>query len=264
MIQARRRFLSADYYSELLQTLITLVKSEAPSSSASTEATPNAMPMTWLDVGCGEGYYTGHLQQAMPLTQWQGIDIAKEAIKLAASSYTCTSTYTNTHANSATYVSSDATTAQFAVASSRRIPKAENSCDGILQIFTPSFPAEISRVLKPEGQWIRVTPGPAHLTELRQAIYPSARPHSAPEIPAGFKSLPVIQHGSSCDTHTSEHASEHKVMKTITLDSAAAIQDLLAMTPYQWHGDPAAKAALSALSELTITLDFRIERLQLN
>lgn len=229
MIQARRRFLSTGHFDELLQALIQLIQQLQPATTK--EAVD--VKKTWLDIGCGEGYYTGHLQGSLPNTQWQGIDIAKDAIKLAASAHP----------------------AQFAVASSRRIPVAENSCDGVLQIFAPSFPAEISRVLKPGGTWIRVTPGPNHLQELRQAIYPTARPHTAAEMPEGFQA-------------SSNQPNAVKVTSTITLTNTAstenttAIQDLVAMTPYQWRGSQTEKAALSELSHLSVTLDFTIEQLQ--
>lgn len=211
MIQARRRFLSSDHFAPLVTALLPLYSMVPPNSDC-------------LDIGCGEGHYIKCLQSALPHINWQGCDISKEAIKLAAKS--CS--------------------AQFIVASNRHLPVATQCVDGVLQIFAPAFPAEVRRILKPDGHWVRVTPGPDHLKELRAIIYPTAKAHARAEIPEGF----------SVKTET-------KIQETLSLTTPEQIQDLLMMTPYQWHGNQQAKENLGQQTTFDVTLDFLIEQLTL-
>ena len=65
MLQARRRFLEAGYYSPLLERL--------------GQFTQSAQCM--LDVGCGEGYYSRQLNAHA------GLDIAKDGVRMAAKAH---------------------------------------------------------------------------------------------------------------------------------------------------------------------------------
>ena len=40
----------------------------------------------WLDIGCGEGYYTAQIAQALPQAQGYALDISREAVKRASES----------------------------------------------------------------------------------------------------------------------------------------------------------------------------------
>lgn len=76
MAAARRDFLSKDYYRPLLDALCDLALSH-------TGAEP-----TLLDVGCGEGYYTAGIYQALCAAgkrpRMAGTDISKSILRLAA------------------------------------------------------------------------------------------------------------------------------------------------------------------------------------
>lgn len=73
MMQARRLFLQAGHYQPLRERVVTLLKDAQPS------------PTAVLDIGCGEGYYTARLKS--PGCRTYGLDIAKNAIRLAAKRY---------------------------------------------------------------------------------------------------------------------------------------------------------------------------------
>lgn len=156
-LQARRKFLMADFFAPLLPLLNSLIPVSA---------------RTLLDIGCGEGYFTEALRQQMTATSFvYGIDIAKTGIKLAARSYP----------------------GNYAVASSFALPLVDQSMDVITRIYAPSCDAELQRVLAPQGRVIIVTPGDQHLLRLRQLIYAEVRPHPKPQTPSGMRLLHAEQ-----------------------------------------------------------------------
>lgn len=144
MMQARRQFLQAGWYQPVVQALI-----------AQLQALPVAK---LLDLGCGEGYYSGQIQAALPGLTLNGVDISKAAIKAAARSYPAV---------------------QFAVASSYQLPFAAASFDAILRIYAPSLDSELCRVLADGGYLLSVSPAPEHLLQIKAAIYPQVRLHSS-------------------------------------------------------------------------------------
>ena len=141
MIKARRAFLDAGHYQPLRDTIYQVL------ASLSVK--------TLLDIGCGEGYYTGAFADTANET-W-GLDVSKVAIRYAAKRYH------NAH---------------FCVASSQRLPFGDNSMDAIVRIFAPCNAAELGRVVKPGGVVITATPGPRHLFQFKERIYPQAELHS--------------------------------------------------------------------------------------
>ncbi len=69
MVQARRDFLSAGYYQPIADFLC------RHAISAEIDS--------WLDIGCGEGYYTGQLANALDASLAYALDISKEAVRQA-------------------------------------------------------------------------------------------------------------------------------------------------------------------------------------
>ncbi|MHB8820900.1 MAG: putative RNA methyltransferase, partial [Pseudomonadaceae bacterium] len=67
MVEARRRFLDGGHYAPLARRLAELAAERAP--------------RRWLDIGCGEGYYTAQLAAALPRAEGYALDISREAIK---------------------------------------------------------------------------------------------------------------------------------------------------------------------------------------
>lgn len=237
MINARHRFLAAGYYQPLVEAL---------GSFVFTHLSDDPAPLEWLDVGCGDGHYLRALQERLPQTQWCGIDISKEAIKVAARAKRQAPT-DKKHTSGALYTQQNPppkntpSSPQFVVASSRHIPIGDAACDGILQIFAPTFAPEIQRILKPEGKLIRVTPGPHHLRELREALYLKTHSHQPSDTPQGFTKM-----------------GEQRVTTQININEPDHRQDLIAMTPYQWHGKQSVKDQFTKDASAQITLDFEI------
>ncbi len=144
MLTARRSFLERGSYQPLSDTLNHL---------ASTYLAASTSPTRILDAGCGEGYYLGRLQQSLadrPL-QCVGLDISKEAIRLAARRYK---------------------QACFVVANlKKRLVLADGVLHMILNIFAPRNPAEFARVLVSGGLLLIAIPAPEHLLQLRSALH---------------------------------------------------------------------------------------------
>lgn len=194
MMLARQAFLNAGFYAPLAGALASGVARQAPAGRL-------------LDIGCGEGYYTAELAAALPQWQLAGVDISREAVRLAAKRRLgrC----------------------EFAVASSRRLPLAGSQFQAVTCVFAPLDPDEVRRVLAPGGLLWRVTPGPRHLMALKQHIYDTPLEHTAPIAPAGFTRL-----------------SQQRVQTTLTFDSVEQLEQLLAMTPFSYRLAPAQRALL--------------------
>lgn len=162
MIQARRAFLEAGFYQPLSDAVNQLLLNTTSATAATST------PLTLLDIGCGEGYYSNRLAQALPQLQVYGIDISKAAVKAASKKYA------QLHC---------------AVASSYHLPFADQSFALLLRIYAPSEPSELARVAAPGALLLTVTPAPEHLLQLKQQIYQEVRLH-----PAQIQQQPGFRH----------------------------------------------------------------------
>lgn len=210
MVMARRDFLGAGYYAPLAQRFAELAKQQAPT--------------TWLDVGCGEGYYTNQIAMALPNAQGYALDISRDAIKQACK--------LNKQL-------------QWLIASMARIPLAAQSCDLIATIFSPFNWQEALRILSKQGGILRLGPTNQHLIELRAKLYDEVRPYQD-------------------DKHLLQVPSELQLAFTdylsfpLTLDNQQARKNLLAMTPHGWRAS-AEKRAQVIENPLTVTVAVRYD-----
>lgn len=208
MMQARRAFLDAGHYQPLRDAICQILEQTTPA--------------TLLDIGCGEGYYTAGFAQIVTKLNgltW-GLDVAKVAIRYAAKRYP---------------------QVQFCVASSHRLPFADNSLDAVVRIFAPCKAEELARVVKPGGIVITTTPGPRHLMQLKGLIYDKVMLHSSePESLPGF----VVEHIQN-------------IGWPMTLQGNEAVA-LLQMTPFAWRARPEVWEALATETAFNCETDFVI------
>lgn len=219
MVAARRRFLNAGFYQPIAEALSQAVLANPPANEITTEFT------SCLDAGCGEGYYlrqlaaaNGHAQTLALL----GLDISKWAVQAAAKQ--------------------DARP-NWVVGSNANLPVQSGTLDRVLCVFGFPVYAEFARVLKPDGLLFKIDPGPDHLRELREIIYPSLKPERAADTQttAGFTRV-------SCAS----------VRYALKLNGAEPIADLLAMTPHLYRASAEGRAMAAALTMLSVTVDVRL------
>lgn len=106
-------------------------------------------PFLALDIGCGEGYYSHELARRFPAACFVGLDLSRDAITAAARGLT---------------------PAHWLVADLKHLPFCSHSADVLLDVLTPADYAEFRRVLKPDGELIKVIPGTDYLCEVRAAV----------------------------------------------------------------------------------------------
>ncbi|MTI12659.1 putative RNA methyltransferase [Sansalvadorimonas verongulae] len=217
MVQARTRFLDTDLYNAPATALI-----EAIHASVSDKNQP-----VIVDAGCGEGYYTTRIADALPKASVTGFDISKPAVVQCCRRKT------------------DNADLQWLVASVADIPLPDDSTDVLVSVFSRIDWNEFARLLKPGGQVMVLGPGPDHLLELRQTIYEDVR--SYPED----KLLETLPDGFELTSKTT-------VTDTLNVPDCQTIMDLLAMTPHFWHIKPAQRDKLEALQQLHCRLDMRL------
>lgn len=213
MAAARNRFLSEGYYLPLRQALEEL-------SVAHTGDRP-----TVLDSGCGEGFYTSGIYQALlragKTPRAAGIDISKFSLRWAAKREK---------------------EVEFAVASAYHLPVADNSIDLLINCFSPLGLEEFRRVLKEHGTFLYVVPARDHLWELKQVLYDVPYENEEKLTPyEGFDYLEI-----------------RRVREKILLRNQQDIHDLFQMTPYYWKTPKSGAERLSELQELEVRISFDI------
>lgn len=207
MMLNRRAFLEAGHYEAL--------------ASALSQVLQNLHADSILDCGCGEGYYLQHFLQANPALSVWGLDISRDAVRMASKSLK--------------------QAAEFAVASSFQLPVLSESVDLVLRIFAPGSIDELKRVLKPQGAFVLIVPGPRHLFSLKQALYDTPTLHELPAVPEGFL----------CER-------EQRISFELNLANNTAVNQLLAMTPFVWNGSREAKERLEKSTQFSTEADFYI------
>ena len=147
MAEARRRFLSGEYYGHLLAALRALGAEYAPPGEA-------------VLTRAAARYYTAGLGR--PWAAFGGIDLSKPSVRLAARRVP---------------------EGEFAVASAYHLPLADASVGLMLNCFSPLALDEFRRVLRPGGAFLYVVPAADHLWELKQVLYDQPYRNKEEDIP---------------------------------------------------------------------------------
>ena len=191
MVAARSEFLRRGYYAPFRDALAQLA----------VELTQGCPSPILLDSGCGEGYYTAGLWDALTRAgrsvRMGGIDISKFALRRAAKALP---------------------EGEFAVASAYALPVADGSVRLLYNIFSPLGLEEFARVVAPGGYFVYAVPSARHLWQMKEILYET--PYENPvkqEDYTGFvwqRAVPLRY--------------------TVTLERSEDIMALFAMTPYAW------------------------------
>ena len=201
-VLSRRAFLDGGFYQPIADALCKLAKEAGCTGPI-------------LDVGCGDGYYSAKLAQAMG-QELVGLDISKEAVRYAAGRY-------KGH--------------QWLCASAARLPVADGSVGLLTSLFAVTLPEEFHRVLKDEGWFIQVLAAEDHLLGLKGIIYPQLthkEKDSVPQLP-GFQLIKSVP-----------------LSFTFTVEGEQ-VQNLLSMTPHVYRISKEGAQRLQKTQTLTDT-----------
>lgn len=219
MVLSRKYFLEKNYYKGISDELNEIILENIPENHQGK--------INILDIGCGEGYYTGNLKKFLENENKEseiiGIDISKEAVISASKTHKGIS---------------------WIVASATNIPVADNSLDFIICMFAKIIPEEKIRALKKGGKLIIVSTGENHLLEMKEVVYENVRKdfYSPIEDLKIFKYIETI----NCTYKTFIKENE-------------SIKNLFNMTPYRWRSPREGIEKLFVLNELETTIDVNFD-----
>ena len=225
-IEARKRFLNAGHY-QPLQALICQKMTKLLEKNQLVSEQANK-PVNWLDIGCGEGYYT----QAMAQTGMDTLiaaDISKPAVvELAKASKTKNNLWYQKNCQE------DVGTAVIypLVTSAAHLPLRAHSINGISSIFSPILPEAFNEVLSDEGYLIIAKPDVGHLATVREALFDNVREHDSDKFLQELEPYFTLLNISHVSTEL-----------TLSLEDLA---DLLTMTPYAYRAHSEKRQALLA------------------
>jgi 23S rRNA (guanine745-N1)-methyltransferase len=217
MLLARRSFFDQGYYQPVSDVLNKLIAGYVP------EDLPD---LRILDAGCGEGYYLNRLRASLSARSQNslclGIDVSKDAIRLAARRYS---------------------ESLFLVANLKeRLVLQDATIQIMLNVFSPRNAQEYARVLSPSALLLVVIPGPNHLHQLRSTLH-------------------LLNIEESKEQHVIEQFSPlFSLLTTQTLSYTLDLQQpdisqLVMMTPNYWHLSLESRLALDQLQKIQTTID---------
>lgn len=217
MVNARREFLKEGYYAPLSSRLCQTVLQCLSQNSG--------RPAMVLDAGCGEGYYTGKLREALHEkaipAEIFGVDISKSAVDKA---------------------SKHVKEVDFAVASVFHLPVTDGCCDLLINLFAPFCREEIVRTLHPDGYFIMGIPGERHLWELKQAAYEH----------------PYLNSIKGYDIEGLKLLRKESIEKMLSLPNQHIIDCLFKMTPYYYKTSREDQKKVEQLTQLQVTMQFEL------
>lgn len=213
MLMARRSFLSKGHYSPIKDEVARLL------------STYRSGDDTYLDIGCGEGYYTTEIAKLVPFANVVGTDIAKDAVRMCCSR-------SKEHF--------------WAVATASHLPLRDNSVDCITAIFSLVVGEEYHKKLKKGGIIVEVSAGNNHLIELKREIYSEVfkQDKKQKDLSPYFK--------TEC---------QGKVTFPLSLEGED-LKNLLDMTPHINRIKEDKKQQLYSLSRLDLTVDCQVRVLK--
>jgi 23S rRNA (guanine745-N1)-methyltransferase len=206
---ARKAFLNQGYYDGIAKQVMTMI--EKYSYDEHTQI---------LDLGCGEGYYTYTIKEALPQATYYGLDISKKAI------------------DKATRYTKDI---YWLVGNSKNLPLLDHSMNYILALFTVVNQDELQRVLQTNGYIIHVTANPRHLIEIKELIYDEIKVKSDTHIRLNF---PVVE--------------AYDFVQQIDINAHEDALNLLKMTPHYYHIKTDKRDVLNTIQNINVTIDIKI------
>lgn len=201
MVIARKEFLDKGYYEPIRESVCKLAKKYCTNADS------------FVDAGCGEGYYTELVAKSIFAKNVYGVDISKDALR---------------------YFKKRISYSLPITASIFKMPIQTESVDFCLSMFAPDAFGEIKRILKKDGIFIKTKVLKNHLFELKEAVYDT--PYYNDEFPDDLDGFEPV-----------ESLTDDYKIKVVGED----IKKLFLMTPYYYKTGEKDQKKLEKLQELT-------------
>ena len=235
-IIARQRFLQAGYYQPLQALICQQIDSLLANKPVEINAEQEKASINWLDIGCGEGYYTQAIAQIESIDHLIAADISKPAVlAVAKASKLAKRLWLQNDHRSQAQSDNKKTAIYPMVTSAANLPLSKNSITGISSIFSPILPVAFAEVLQNKGYLIIAKPDIGHLASVREALFDEVREHNSDKFLAEL--APFFE------------LIETQYVNTELSLPAVALADLLTMTPYAYRAQPEKRQALMAMAE---------------
>ena len=218
MVLSRKEFFELDKYKCLKNKLLQVINSYL-----------NKEKINFLDIACGEGYYTNFLHENLSKKyeiETYGIDISRFAI----------------HEANKKKRMLELENIEYFIANLSRLPFLDNSLDLLLNCFAPIDEKEFYRVLNKRGIYIRVLPGKDHLYGLKSVLY--EKPYLNEKKEENIDGLTLIE--------------EIEIFDDIKLESSKDVVNLFKMTPYYYKTSKEALVKLENTNSLETRISFVI------
>lgn len=212
MIRSREAFLSQGYYDFIIDSIESLT---LPNLNFEKDK------INVLDLGCGSGYYIRNVYREFESFRRFGIDVSKNAVAHAAKKDP---------------------QGEYFVSSNFNPPFLNNTIDIVLNIFAPCELNEVSRLLRPNGLYVKVIPINDHMKEVAEMVYEKFSSHNS-NIESEIEANPNLHITATMD-----------INQIIELNSEN-LKQLISMTPYYYKFTD---DQLSQLVDKSITSSFRI------
>lgn len=224
MVLAREAFLGAGHYRPVADAVSALA-----ARCLATRADRGG-PGLVLDLAGGTGYYLALVLDALDARLGACVDLSAPALRRAAGAHP-----------RAAALGADAW---------QHLPFADGSAALVLSVFGPRNPAEIRRVLAPDGTLIVATPGPDHLMEVRESL--------------GLIGIDERKTARLADAYGGYARTAVTAVRYQLRLGHADLTDLVAMGPSARHvGADALAARVAALpAAVTVTVDVEVRSYQ--
>lgn len=215
MLIARRNFLNSGIYTHICNVI----------TENSIKLTEDINNPFIVDIGCGEGYYTCAIKNSIRNSNIVGVDISKDAVKMACSR---------------------SKEIDWITATAGCLPIADESTNLVTAIFSLVSYTEYSRILKNGGYVLDISAGNDHLIELKKIIYDEVyKQDKKPSQPTdNFKEIFREEQKFSFNI-------ENKNLK-----------NLLLMTPHFWRIKEENRQKLDNIKSLDLTAHFWLRVIQ--
>ncbi|MBE6569129.1 MAG: hypothetical protein E7658_02785 [Ruminococcaceae bacterium] len=229
MIRARREFLALGLYAPISDGIAELLAGYVKDDRETL----------LCDSGCGEGYHTLRITDALKDHVNGGIlSVGFDASKFAAACGMKASARAGFTGENGIGSEGNAL-AYFLPANIFSLPLADGCVSAVISMFAPVAVQENLRVLKDDGILVTASSGVGHLWEMRDLLYTDV--HVSDGVVPEYDGFSL--------------AEEKKVCYTVTLPDKEATANLFTMTPFYYKTTEAGRNRLYGVDSLQVTVD---------